>query len=89
VSIGEEDSSDQRTDNRMRISLKDYFTMRFGWARGKRKDNAETRMAQRRGRVLTQRAQRKSTEDTEKRTPRAQARVPVPRHISFLLITDY
>src|SRR6266404_1862051 len=47
VSIGEEDNSDQRTDSRIQVSLEEYFTMRFGWVRGKRKDNAEARRTQR------------------------------------------
>jgi len=36
-----EDNSDQIAVNRKRVSLWEHFTMRFGWVREKRKDNAE------------------------------------------------
>jgi len=57
-----EDNSDQRTDNRKRISLEGHFTMRFGWARGKRKDNAEPRSAQRFRREEEERISTQSTQ---------------------------
>jgi hypothetical protein len=60
VSIREEDNSDQIADNRTQISSEGYFTMRFGWMRGKRKDNAEARSARRLRRD-------KDTEGTEER----------------------
>jgi len=50
--MGEEDNGNQITDKRMRVSLDRYFTMGFGWMRGRGeiKITRDTEITQRRGR---------------------------------------
>jgi len=85
--LGEEDKSDQTIDSRMQVSFLEYFTMRFGWVRGKRKYKAEARSVQRRERGdfntdfaagHLSRLHSGQAKDAEKSIPRAQAEACAP-----------